>query len=186
VKPAVGSRAAQGYESALEHLGRDLRPALRALDEAAADPWLLAAHADDLPPLQYALHVAAERALDLPPAAGAEEAHAELGTALAIAREETACVASALEEHGSDAAASLVWEWRVALFGVRIALRHADGRRARAEPLEELRPAYLPVALLVVGVAAVLGGALAVLWPLWAAGLVLVAASAVVSHRLSP
>lgn len=186
MRPTVGSRAAQGYESALEHLGRDLGPALRALDEAAADPWQLTARADDLPTLQYALHVASERVLDLPPAAGHEEAHAELGAALAIAREETACVASALEEHGSAGAAPLVWEWRVALFGVRIALRDADGRRASSVPPAEHAPAYAPVLLLAAGVAAVLGGALAGLWPLWAAGLVLVAASAAASHRRRP
>lgn len=186
MRPTVGSRAAQGYESALEHLGRDLRPALRALDEAAADPWSLAAHAEDLPPLQYALHVASERVLDLPPAPGAEQAHAELGAALAIAREETTCVVTALEEHGADVAAALVWEWRVALFGVRIALRHADGGMGSGESHEELRTGYLPVVLLLVGVAAVLGGALDGVWPLWAAGLALVAASAVTTHRRSP
>ena len=186
MKPAVGSRATQGYESALEHVGRDLRPALRALDEAAADPSSLAAHADELPALQYALHVAAERVLDLPPSTGGEEAHAELGVALEIAREETASVGAALEEHGGDAAAVLVWEWRVALFGVRIALRQANETGTGAKPQAELRPAYLPVLLLAVAVAAVLGGALADLWPLWSVGLALVAASAVASHLGSP
>jgi hypothetical protein len=186
VKPAVGSRATQSYESALDHVGRDLGPALRALDEAAADPASLGARADELPALQYALHVAAERVLDLPPAAGGEEAHAELGAALEIAREETACVGAALEEHGGDAAAALVWEWRVALFGVRIALRRANDGGLTAKPPEELRPAYLPVVLLALAVAAVVGGALADQWPVWAAGLALVAASALASHRGSP
>ena len=186
MKPAVGSRATQGYESALDHVGRDLRPALRALDAAAADPASLAAHADELPALQYALHLAAERVLDLPPAAGGEEAHSELGAALEIAREETACVAAALEEHGGDAASALVWEWRVALFGVRLALRQANGSGTGTKPQEELRPAYLPVVLLAASLAAVLGGALADLWPLWSVGLALVAASAVASHRASP
>jgi hypothetical protein len=185
VRPPVGSRATHDRESALEHVGRDLRPALRALDEAASDPSLLADRADDLPPLQYALHVAAERLLDLPPAAGREGERAELGAALAIAREETACVVSALEEHGGDGAAALVWEWRAALFGVRIALRHADGSRA-AELAEGPGPAYVAVVLLAGGVAAVLGGALAGLWPLWAAGLALVAASVLASRPGHP
>lgn len=183
MKPAVGSRAAQGYESALEHLGRELRPALRALDEAAADPWALGARAEELPALQYALHLACERLLELPPEAGAEEAHRELGVALAIAREETAGVAAALEELDGDVAAGLVWEWRVALFGVRIALMHADGAGSIAGAQEELRPASAPVVLLTLGVGLVLGGALAELWPLWVAGLVLVATSALASHR---
>ncbi len=185
MKPAVGSRATQTYASALEHVRRDLRPALHALDELAADPWSLAAHADELPALQYALHVAAERALDLPQATDAEDERAELGAALALAREETAYVAAALAE-SSECAAALVWEWRVALFGVRLALRRADGTGAGAEPLDELRPAYLPVILLALAVAGVLGGALADLWPLWAAGFALVAASAVASHRPRP
>ena len=186
MKPAVGSRATQGYESALDRVGRDLRPALRALDEAAADPASLAVHADELPALQYALHVAAERVFDLPPATGGEEAHAELGAALEIAREETACVGAALEEYGVGAAAALVWEWRVALFGVRVALGRANDRRTGGNPPEELRPAYLPVVLLAGALAAVLGGALADLWPLWSVGLALVAASAVASHRGTP
>lgn len=186
MRPTVGSRAAQGYESALEHVGRDLRPALRALDEAAADPLSLMAHAEDLPALQYALHVAAERVLDLPQVAGADEARAELEAALANAREETAYMVAALEEHGCDGAAALVWEWRVALFGVRIALRLADGGSTPADEPVELRPAYFPVVLLAIAVAAVLGGALADLWPLWTAGIALVAASAVASHRHRP
>ena len=186
MRPTVGSRATQGYESALGNLGRDLLPVLCALDGAAAYPSSLAAAADDLPTLQYALHAAAERVLGLPPAAGAEEAHADLEAALAIAREETAFIAAALDEHGSDGAAGLVWEWRVALFGVRLALRHADGRSAKAEPPKELRPPYPPVVLLALGVGAVLGGALAGLWPLWSVGLALVAASAVASHRRRP
>ena len=179
----MGARAAQSYESALEHLGCELRPILRALDEAAADPFALDAHAEELPSLQYALHVASERVLELPPAAGAEEAHRELGAALAIAREETAGMAAALEELGCDGAAELVWEWRAALFGVRIALRQADGGSRMSGLPQELRPAYASVLVLALGVGAVLGGALAELWPLWAAGLVLVAVSALASHR---
>ena len=81
---------------------------------------------------------------------------------------------------------TLVWEWRVALFGVRIALRRANGSGTGTKPQEELRPAYLPVVLLAAALAAVLGGALAELWPLWSVGLALVAASAVASHRASP
>lgn len=179
----MGSRAAQVYESALEHLGRELSPALRALDEAAADPLALDSHAEDLPALQYALHVASERVLELPPAVGAEDACQDLGAALAIAREETAGVAAALEEVGSADAAGLVWEWRAALFGVRIALRNADGGSGIPDLSQEPRPAYAPAVLLALGVAAVLGGALTELWPLWAAGLVAVVASALTSHR---
>lgn len=183
MRPTVGARAAHGYESALEHLGRELRPTLCALDAAAADPCALDVHAEHLPALQYALHVAAEQVLELPAAPGAEEAHRELEAALAIARDETAGVAAALEDPGDDGAAGLVWEWRAALFGVRIALRQADSEGTTSASPQELRPAYAPVFLLAVGVAIVLGGALAELWPLWAAGLALVAASVLASCR---
>jgi len=37
VKPIVGPRIEQGYAVALDDVGRGLRPALRALDLAAAD-----------------------------------------------------------------------------------------------------------------------------------------------------
>jgi len=183
VRPAVGSRATQGFESALEHLGRELDPILRALDEAAADPWGLDDRAEDLRARQYALHVASERLLELPPALGTEEALQELGAALAIAREETACVAEALEALGRGGAAELVWEWRVALFGVRLALAHANDRSGISSLQPVLQRAYAPVVLLAIGVAVVLGGALVELWPLWVAGLLLVVASALASHR---
>jgi len=182
VKPIVGPRIEQGYAVALDDVGRGLRPALRALDLAAADTASPAEWIDELPSLQYALHVAGERVLGLEPAPGLEAAHEELGTALAIAREETAAVTEALEEAGATAAAALVWEWRVSVFGVRLALRQLDDQVAAAAA-ETPRQAYTPVALLAVGVAAVLGGALAALWPVWLAGLVLVAVSAGASRR---
>ena len=176
--------AVQGYETALEHLRRDLGPTLRALEQVAADP---AAHEDleaELPHLQYALHVAAERALGIDPVAGLEEPHEELQVALAIAREETAQVAEAVEEAGPAAADPLVWEWRGALFGVRLALERLD---ATAEAAPQLTPArgILPVIVLAAGVLAVLGGALAAIWPVWAAGLLLVTVSTAVSARFT-
>ena len=183
MRPAVGSRATQGYESALEDFGRDLHPTLCRLEEVAGDPWDLDAHAGELPALQYALHLAAERVLELPLSTVAEEAHQELEVALAIARDETAEVAAALQELGNDGAATLVWEWRVAVFGVRLALRNMDagGNESELEPGQ--RRAFLSILLLAVGVAAVLGGALAELWPLWATGLAVVVSSALASHR---
>lgn len=182
MKPAVGARTAQGHESALEHLARELSPALRALDDAAADPWAVAAHVHELPALQYALHAASERVLELAPALGTAEACQELGTALAIAREETSGVAIALDELGAEAAAGLVWEWRGALFGVRLALLQADAGGELSDSPEELPSAYAPVVLVALGVAAVLGGALAELWPLWTVGFVLIATSALASQ----
>ena len=182
VKPIVGPGAERGYAVALDDVGRGLRPALSALDRAAADAASPADWLDELPALQYALHVAGERVLGLEPAPGLEAAHEELGAALAIAREETAAVTEALEESGETAAAALVWEWRVAVFGVRLALRRLDDEVAAATA-DRPRPAYASVVLLALGVAAVLGGALATLWPVWLAGLALVAVSTGLAHR---
>lgn len=179
----VRSQAAQGYESALERLRRELSPALRALELAAADPSACDGLEDELPHLQYALHLAVERALGIEPLSGFEEAHEELQIALAIAREETAQVSEAVEESGVSGAEALLWEWRGALFGVRLALRQLDGTASGASPRSGAAAAILPVLLLVAGVLAVLGGALAAVWPVWVAGLVLVTASTALSRR---
>ncbi len=178
----VGHRVERGYASALDDVGRGLLPTLRALELAAADVTELEDHGDVLPALQYALHVAGERVLDLEPLPGVERAHDDLGAALALAREETAAVAEALDESGAGAAGALVWEWRVSLFGVRLALRQLDDELGRSGA-QTVRPGSVPVALLALGVAAVLGGALADAWPIWVAGLLLVAVSTGLSRR---
>lgn len=172
-----------GSRSPVEDVRRELAPTLRALELAAADPLALEDAAPAMPALQYALHTAGERVAGLDPPLGLEEEHEELAVALAIAREETADVAETLEEAGAFAAAPLLWEWRAALFGVRLALARA---RAAEEPegaLPGVWRAVLPVALLVLGVGSVLGGALADVWPLWGAGLALVAVSTGLARR---
>ncbi len=183
MKPITRSEAAQGYETALEQLRCELWPTLRALEDVAADP---AAHDEleqELPQLQYALHIAAERALGIQPLAGLEEPHEELQVALAIAREETAQVVEVVEEAGPAAADPLVWEWRGALFGVRLALRRLDATAAAVSPQLSGGRGILSVIVLMLGVLSVLGGALAELWPVWAFGLVLVTASTALSAR---
>ena len=183
LKPITRSDAAQGYETALDHLRRELGPTLRALEEVAADP---AAHDEleqDLPHLQYALHVAAERALGIEPLAGLEGPHEELQVALAIAREETAQVVEVVEEAGPAAADPLIWEWRGALFGVRLALRRLDATAASVSPQLGSGRGILSVVVLILGVLTVLGGALAAMWPVWALGLLLVTASTALSAR---
>lgn len=183
LRPTTGTEAAQGYESALEQLRRELGPTLRALEEVAADPASHDELEDELPHLQYALHVAAERALGIRPLAGLEEPHEELQVALAIAREETAQVAELVEEAGPEAADPLVWEWRGALFGVRLALRRLDATAGTLSPQLTTGRGILPVVVLMLGVVAVLGGALAEQWPVWGLGLVLVTASTALSAR---
>lgn len=179
----AGPSTREPYRRAFARLRRDLAPTLDALDQAAADPWALEELSAELPALQYALHAASERArgidLGIPRAAASDE----LEAALAAAREETADVAETLEYAGPAAASTLVWEWRVALFAVRLALLELG--RPSPEPVDEPlpKPARLPVALLAFGVAGVLGGALASLWPVWVLGLALAAASTALSHR---
>jgi len=179
----MGSEAALGYESALEHLRCELGPTLRALELLAADPGAHDELEEELPHLQYALHVAAERALGIEPVAGLEEAHEELQVALAIAREETAQVTEIVEDVGPAAAEAFVWEWRGALFGVRLALQRLGAARPATPPVRAVRHTVVPVLVLVLGVLGVLAGALVSFWPIWVLGLVLVTISAALSNR---
>ena len=183
MKPVVRPSGVSGYGTAVEQLRRELRPTLRGLDEVAADAALVDAEEDMLAALQYQLHTAAERVLGLEPWPEVEEAHAELQLALATARDETADLVEALDEYGAATAGQLVWEWRVALFGVRLALRRLDDRASAPAPTV-VRRFVLPVVLLALGVAAVLGGALVDLWPVWALGLTVVGVAAGLSQRV--
>jgi len=181
----VGSSATHPYQRALDRLRRDLSPALAALDRAAEDPWALDDLASELPALQHALHLASERAVGLDLGPWRDVARGALEDALLAAREETADVAETLADVGPAGAVTLVWEWRVALFAVRLALR--DLQRPELGPRPESPGpgrALAPLLLLGAGVTAVLGGALASLWPVWLCGLLLVALSTTLSHRL--
>ena len=182
MKPSTSPRIAPSYDVELQGLCGELRPTLRALERLAADPELLEGGDELLAGLRYALDASSDRVLQLVPSPGREEAHDELEVALSIAREETAGVAEALDEYGDGGADALLWEWRVALFGVRLALlRLEPGAATPADA--RIAAALLPVALLVVGVAGVLGGALAGLPLLWVPGLLVVGVSAGLSHR---
>ena len=179
--PGAGSRTREPSRRAVDRLRRELIPALDRLDRAAAEPWALE-ESTDLRALQYTLHVAAERVHRLEgDALGIE---GELESALAAARDETADVAETLDECGPAGAGALVWEWRAALFAVRLALRGLDSDEQGSSPAPPPRRAVLPLVLLGAGVAVVLGGALASLWPVWLLGLALVAASTALSRRL--
>jgi hypothetical protein len=147
-----------------------LAPALRSLERlAAGDLDDAAAH---LPRLQYALHVALERAHGLEP-------DGELAEALELARDTTAEVAEVLEREGAEAAAALLWEWRGALFTVRLArMRSADEGDSERFSLRPLAGSVVVVAAALL----VLGGALASLWPVWMLGLALVAVSIALTH----
>ena len=179
--PGAGSRTTEPSRRAFDRLRRDLIPTLDRLDRAAADPWALD-ESTDLRALQYTLHVAAERVhrleTDVPGIDG------ELEAALAAARDETADLAETLDESGPESASALVWEWRVSLFAVRLALRGLELAEHEPPAPPPAGHPVLPLLLLGAGVAVVLGGALASLWPVWLLGLALVAGSTALSHRL--
>jgi hypothetical protein len=158
---------------------------LARLDRLAAEPSTLEDHEapELLQRLQYTLHTAGERVYGLAPPAGAEPAHRELWAALAAARDATADVAEALAEDGVDGAEPLVYEWRGALFRVRLARLRLLGP-GRREPVEEPRQRrdhgtpLLACALVSAGAAAFVLGAVTGRWPLWLAGMLAVCSSA--------
>jgi hypothetical protein len=151
-------------------------------DRELADPDVL----DTLPTLQYALHTAAELTLGIDPPTDAEWAHRELASALADARDATADVGELAATAGATVAAVLVPEWRGALFRVRLAqmrLANAPRTARRSEPESpgvDMHTALFATALVLAGTFVVTCGAVLAVWPLWAAGLVLVAGGFVV------
>lgn len=170
----------QRYATKIAGLWRGLSDALDRLERIAADPVERLADPDELdglPRLQYTLHAASEIVAGIAPPADAEATHAELAAALAGARDATAEVAEAVDYGGPEAAEPLVYEWRGALFRVRLA-------RLRLVPAPEppsstdtdpRRVAAHAFALTVIGAIVVALGALYGEWPLAAAGLTLVA-----------
>lgn len=173
--------AREHYDSALAGVWGDLSRTLARLEGLAAEPDELDDEAlDVLPYLQYALHQAGEQTAGIDPPAGEEGAHDELAAALSDARDLTAEVAEALDSGGSAAVAVLVYEWRGALFRVRLARHRLETWPAEivyepSEPEPEQTGAFAATLLVLVGAVSFAGGALLTLWPLWALGLVLVA-----------
>jgi len=181
VAPRTGTE--ERYATQMGELWSGLARTLTQLDRLAAEPERLAE--DDAPGLrrlQYRLYQVGERVYGLAPPAGAASAHAELCDALVGARETTGEVAEALEEDGNDGAASLVHEWRGALFRVRLARLRLAAPRVRAgvsrAPRRRLRVPLGASVLVVLGAAAFAFGAAADRWPVWLAGMLAVCASA--------
>jgi hypothetical protein len=182
VAPIIGT--GQRYAVELGELWPGVQWALGRLDTIAADPF--AYDVDDLVEqltrLQYRLHVGSEHVFGLDPPAGAETAHAELADSLACARDATAEVCETVDDEGLDGLRPLLHEWRGALFRVRLArLRLAAPAPAPADPVVEPEPYAIvrPVAaflLALCGAVAFAGGATLGYWPIWAAGLLAVAA----------
>lgn len=120
----LGTGERQGYATAMAGLLGGLSQSLVRLEELAADPEETLVDEDALaalPGLQYTLHAASETAAGIDPPADAEISHAELAAALADARDATAEIAEAAVAGGPEAAWPLVYEWRGALFRVRLA-----------------------------------------------------------------
>lgn len=180
--PITGTE--QRYTLELGQLWPDVIRALARLDAIAGDPYVYDADdvADQLHHLQYRLHVAGEAVLGLRPPDGAESAHADLADALECARDATAEVAEAVADEGLEAFRYLLHEWRGALFRVRLArlrLAPAPERREAAPPGHERAELVRPLVAFVLALAGALafaGGATLGLWPVWAAGVVAVAA----------
>jgi len=187
VGPRTGTD--ERYAVAMGDLWTGLARTLSRLDVAAAEPELLdeTGAAGSLRRLQYALHLAAEHAYGLEPPPAAASAHAELADALACARDATAEVAEAVSIWGADGVATLLHEWRGALFRVRLARMRLATPAPRAPVVEEpvQRDLGWPLAaflLALVGALAFVAGATLQLWPLWVAGLVGVCGS-VLAYR---
>ena len=185
--PKAGTGQREGYATALAQLWPDLARTLTRLDAVAARPD--EDGLSSLPALQYRLHLAGEVLAGTRPPAGAEAAHEELLEALEDARDLTGDIA----ERG--ARAGLVPQWRVALFRVRLARSHvltppapnAHEAAIDADDPELGRPAvlgpFLALTSVVLGAVALVVGGLLGPWPLWAAGLALVAVSPVLARR---
>src|SRR4051794_23180898 len=144
--------------------------ALRPPDELGAD------RAPELQRLQYSLHQLGERIVGLRLPEAALAAQAELADALAAARDATAELAAAMWTDGPAGAAPLVYEWRGALFRVRLArMVLAPARPRQPEQVEpaahDVRAALAAFALTLAGGAAFVSGAVVAAWPIWAAGM---------------
>lgn len=172
------------YAEGLGELWTDLRRTLTSLDGVAAEPDLLDDEdvAVSLRRLQYGLHVSFEHIAGLTPPPGGETAHAELGAALAGARDATAEVAEAASLFGAAGVAPLLHEWRGALFRVRLARLRLPPRQSRPATADAdehggvTRP-LISFVLALLGALAFVGGAAVDLWPLWTLGLLAVCAS---------
>jgi hypothetical protein len=163
--------AQQAWIDASGELGRTLRRletlAVRPPEEHGSGS------VDELTRLQHALHRLAER----------YASHPDLSAALESARDATGELVETAAGSGWRAAAPLVYEWRGALFRVRLARLRALERTplpAAEAPFERLDARHEPsasalvaTALVIVGALVFTAGAVLAAWPLWAAGLAL-------------
>jgi hypothetical protein len=184
LRQGTDTGVARGYAGTMAGFWSGLSGTLRALDAIAADGNRLDGTAvGPLRTLQYRLHWSSELLDGVRPPAGARDAHDELRDSLADARDATAEMVEAIELGDPDAAAQLIFEWRGALFRVRLA-RMRLGVQPEPESSAVRRPyrAAASVGLAVLGAAAFLAGAVLIVWPLWTAGIALVAGALLVQR----
>jgi hypothetical protein len=187
VGASPGTGAAQQYAGTMAGLWSGLQTTLHGLETLAADARRLDEDVvDALRLLQYRLHWSSEALAGVEPPAGARAPHEELAESLTEARDVTGEIAEAIELHGHDGARDLLLEWRGALFRVRLArMRLTDHPSPvpAAEPAVDFtKSAAAATALTFLGVAGFVAGAVLIVWPLWAAGLALVAGGFLI-HR---
>jgi hypothetical protein len=182
VAPRTGT--GELYAVQVSELWSGLAGTLSRLEALAQDPLRLDEDEqyESLRRLQYALHRASEDAYGLAPPPGAETVHSELAAALAAARDATGGIVDALGDGGPEAATPLLYEWRGALFRVRLArLRLAapspDASENPADARPSLRAPLFAVALVFVGLTTFVAGAVIGPWPIWVAGMLAVCAS---------
>jgi hypothetical protein len=175
------------YATQIGELWGTLTRTLSRLERLAAHPERLegAVMPQVLGRLQYGLHTAGERVYGLAPAPGSEQAHAELWSSLAHARDVTASIAEALEEERREAVGLLIHEWRGALFRVRLARLRLATPPPTPEPEvdvapREVWPQLAALLLVVLGACVFAVGATTGHWPIWAAGMLAVCSSMVV------
>jgi len=185
LRPGTGTGAAGPYAGTMAGFWSGLSSTLRGLEAFAADGDRLDEEAlGPLRTLQYRLHRSGEVLAGVRPPEGASAVHAELRDSLVAARDATAELIEAIEVGGREAAAQLLFEWRGALFRVRLA-RHRVSTRPVAEPrrLPPPRTAATATGLVAAGAVAFVAGAALLMWPLWAVGLALLGGSLLLVRR---
>jgi hypothetical protein len=184
VRQTSGTSAARQYAGTMAGFWSGLSRTLHALDALAAEPQRLDEDAlGPLRALQYRLHRSAELLNGVEPPVGSRAAHDELRDSLVDAREATGEMIEAIEDGGSEAGNELLFEWRGALFRVRLArMRLGDQPEPRPEPQTKTYSAAAASALVVLGAITFVAGAALIVWPLWAAGVALVVGGLLV-HR---
>jgi hypothetical protein len=185
---APEAQARERYASEVGELWSGLAGTLVRLEALAGSPTRLGDDEglDELRLLQYRLHAASEGAVGLSPPAAAESFHGELASALSDARDATGELIEAVELDGPGAVEPRIYEWRGALFRVRLARLRLGGHESvpavedEDEPLPGIGAPLASLALSLGGTVAFLVGATVGPWSLWMCGAVALCASLVV------